>query len=1229
TAGGAETFRRLAALAPSGSGAERAVILLEGGSTVAWAGTLRVPLDSLTDSLGVVATPFYDVLYAARERDGRRAVATVLLRARPPADTFTTSLADEVIAGTDAAGIEFAVADVARGDSADAALRLPDGSWLVGELSPLVPEEVALRTRERARGVGLALLALIAASYLGALWQGGRAARFRLAGLAAVLAAGALVPLNTLSNVTSLFDPSFYFAPLGGPYTASVGALGITSGLLLLALFAIPRRTGRRVPRVVAALVALLVVTLGPFLLRDLARGIHAPVMGVPTELWIAWEMALFLAATVVLVVGATAGRALLGRWRGLPPAVAPAIAAVGAFLAQPLWEAPGSWPAWYPLVWIVAVAALALTRRTRGLVLVAGAVAALGAMTLVWGTTARRRVELARRDVQGLTQPDKGLPLLLERYAADLAAGAAPTTRAELLASYAASDLAAAEYAVQLVAWSPAGVPVAELTDAAGVEPGATLRAAVEEARSSGEPVLGPTITDVGVRQLLAVPDTSGWVTTAAVGARSRLFPGDPYAQLVGGEVGAGAEPPYDLQIFPVEEVSEGAAPEEERWTRRGDVLHGDWLADPGGGGALAVHVEVALRDEWALAQRGTLVLLLDIAVLSVLWGAGTLSERGMLRWARRWRRRWARSYRARLSLALLGFFTVPAVAFGLWGSRQLQGDVREARELLLGEALRGAMRTIRADGAVSLDAAPGSPPLLLYRDGVLAAASDELLAALAPLGRLLPPDVALDLEDGMHTAATSLEPVGSASVLVGYRALGGRDDGTRVVLAIPARSDEMSLERRRRDLGVLVLFATAVGALAALWLSGVAARQLARPIGALREAALAIAAGERNPPLPTAPPPAEFAPVFSAFRRMAADLNASRAALEEAERRTAAVLRHVASAVVAVNADGVVTLYNPAAARLFGRALQPGVALSGLGVPELEERLARVHSGAPDAEPARAESMDAADGDGEMEITVGRRQLLAHATPLTRGEAGAVITLDDVTELARAQRVLAWGEMARQVAHEIKNPLTPIRLGVQHLRRAYLAGRGDYESVLTQNVERILAEIDRLDEIARAFSRYGTAPEDRPAGAPVDACAVARDVVELERMGGDGFVSWRLEAAGEPCMAIAREDELREVLLNVLENARLARAREVSVRVEPPADGRVRLVVTDDGEGVPPSLLPRLFEPRFSTRTSGSGLGLAISRRLVEAWGGTMSLRSTPGEGTEVEIALAAATE
>jgi nitrogen fixation/metabolism regulation signal transduction histidine kinase len=249
--------------------------------------------------------------------------------------------------------------------------------------------------------------------------------------------------------------------------------------------------------------------------------------------------------------------------------------------------------------------------------------------------------------------------------------------------------------------------------------------------------------------------------------------------------------------------------------------------------------------------------------------------------------------------------------------------------------------------------------------------------------------------------------------------------------------------------------------------------------------------------------------------------------------------------------------------------------------------------------------------------------RSLRGQLTRLPSG--GAVLTLDDVTDLARAQRVLAWGEMARQVAHEIKNPLTPIRLGVQHLRRA--RGRPDFDDILEQNVSRILTEIDRLDEIARAFSRYGGAPQERPAAESVDVVSVVRDVVALETL-GESDVAWTLEADDVLPSALAQPDELREVLLNLYENARLAGAHRVhtTVRGGGTSTGAAGVVVSvhDDGGGISAEVLPRIFEPHFSTRTSGSGLGLAITRRLVERWGGEVTIESSKEQGTTVRVVL-----
>jgi nitrogen fixation/metabolism regulation signal transduction histidine kinase len=260
------------------------------------------------------------------------------------------------------------------------------------------------------------------------------------------------------------------------------------------------------------------------------------------------------------------------------------------------------------------------------------------------------------------------------------------------------------------------------------------------------------------------------------------------------------------------------------------------------------------------------------------------------------------------------------------------------------------------------------------------------------------------------------------------------------------------------------------------------------------------------------------------------------------------------------------------------------------------------------------------------ERDFVIGGRDIRVQLAPLGWGAEGngCVVALDDTTALARAARVLAWGEMARQVAHEIKNPLTPIRLGIQHLERVYGTGaRADYDRTLRETARRILAEIDRLDTIARAFSRFGAPTEGQPPLEAVDLHALARDVAQLYALGGGdepgGARVVVSGAAGRP--AQARRDEVKEVLVNLVENARLAGAREVRLILD---ERGLRLTVTDDGSGIPPEAQARVFEPTFSTKSSGSGLGLAIARRLVESWGGTISLTSAPGRGTSVQVVL-----
>ena len=213
------------------------------------------------------------------------------------------------------------------------------------------------------------------------------------------------------------------------------------------------------------------------------------------------------------------------------------------------------------------------------------------------------------------------------------------------------------------------------------------------------------------------------------------------------------------------------------------------------------------------------------------------------------------------------------------------------------------------------------------------------------------------------------------------------------------------------------------------------------------------------------------------------------------------------------------------------------------------------------------------------------------------------------------RAARVLAWGEMATQVAHEIKNPLTPMRLGIQHLQRVYRDGR-PIGPILDETARRILGEIDRLDTIARAFSRFAAPSDGRPDPEPTPLGEVCREVVSLYGLAPDAG-SVTLEVSEERPV-LAHRDELKETVVNLLENARNAGATAIRVRV----DGTT-VAVTDNGAGIPADRLERVFEPRFSTTTSGSGLGLAIVKRLVEGWGASIGVESTVGVGTTVTIA------
>ncbi len=1175
----------------------RAAIVLRGDTMVVWAGTLHADPAQLRGSGGVVATPFGLTIYVADDSGPARIVVASLLYAASPADHLTRGFAQRLASGEVSEGFTFAPAtDTARADE----LRYMDAGHPLFLARAIIPSEGEVRFRllERARvRVGIALMVALLAFFI-AVSQRRSGAIMIVGGALVVLRSIAIVPFSEFSTRSRLFDASVYFLPAGRAYTANAAALALTSATLLLFVLLAKRRIGQKIPRAVAMALAALAIAVGPFAVRALSRGIAPPAEGASWELWLVWNIPLCLAATALLVLATWAGGRALGGRRGAPIWVGPTVALLAATLAPLVWQAPGQWPQWYTILWALAVAAIVLARRSHRTLLACATVAALAAATVVWGSASRGRVELAERDVRGLAAPDAYGVTLGERLAASMQGEDLPLTPQALLERYVISDLSSSGYPVALVSWH--GNELVAVFGSAPFDVAFdTVGMAAIAAEAKNAKVVTTTRAGVYGVRVIAVPMRGG-AATILVAPKTRLIGTDAYARWLGLASSESNEPPYTVQVVSDSVLSRDAM----LWRRVSGELHGNWPV-LGPSGPARAHVEVDLRGLDSLLPRGGLLVIIDLFVVSLVWLLSAFADDRVGRWLRL-RRRQVRSYRARLSVVLFLFFLVPAAAFAVWSWQQLFDDAQASRRLLVTETMRAFAGDPAQPDWLRREGRRLDTKLLAYRNGVLTGASDSLFADFAPMGRLLRPDVALELNVADELSATMPEPLSGSTGMLGYRVLPGTKGS--LVLAAPARVDDFLLDRRRRDLGVLVLFASALGAAAALWLSAVAARQLARPIASLREAARAVARGESELPL-QANAVSEFLPVFTAFRAMAHDLGESRSALVEAQRRTDAVLRTVASGVIAVDEHGRVILANPQAEALLGGVPKPGESISRVGSAAVARRVAGfLGSGL--------------DSDG-FESERGGRTLRGQLTCLDRG--GAVLTLDDVTELARAQRVLAWGEMARQVAHEIKNPLTPIRLGVQHLRRAW--GRPEFETVLDQNVSRILTEIDRLDEIARAFSRYGSAPEEGPPAIPTDVGAIVKDVVALETL-GEGTVRWQCEVVGIVPAALGRPDELREVLLNLFENARHASAHTVTARVSSVtrSDGSawIRIDVVDDGTGIPEEVQPKIFEPHFSTRTSGSGLGLAITRRLVEGWGGEVSIERSSGSGTTVRVEL-----
>jgi two-component system nitrogen regulation sensor histidine kinase NtrY len=405
------------------------------------------------------------------------------------------------------------------------------------------------------------------------------------------------------------------------------------------------------------------------------------------------------------------------------------------------------------------------------------------------------------------------------------------------------------------------------------------------------------------------------------------------------------------------------------------------------------------------------------------------------------------------------------------------------------------------------------------------------------------------------------------------------------------------------------------------AIWLGMSAADGIAAPVAKLVQAAGRVAAGDLTARVDTDKDPEEIAVLSRAFNRMTLDLREQQAALRtahvDAEQRRLfmeAVLLGVSAGVIGLDPRGRISIMNPQAERLLGLAATPE---PGVSLAEVAPELQRV-----------ADEATRLAGEAEADIEVARgsdtRLLRVRAS---HGAERVVLTFDDITRVVAAQRNAAWRDVARRIAHEIKNPLTPIQLSAERIRRRYRGEISSDTEVFDRCVETIVRQVGDIGRMVDEFSAFARMPA--PKFGHHDVAELIRQAAFAQRV-ADPSVAVEVEEPLEACEIVCDGRIVGQALTNVLKNA----GEAIAARPQPAAPGRirVRLVKTanaveaqieDNGVGLPEKNRDRLTEPYVTTREKGTGLGLAIVKRILEDHGGRLTLGdAAPGPGARISL-------
>ncbi|WP_194098158.1 sensor histidine kinase NtrY-like [Marivivens aquimaris] len=417
--------------------------------------------------------------------------------------------------------------------------------------------------------------------------------------------------------------------------------------------------------------------------------------------------------------------------------------------------------------------------------------------------------------------------------------------------------------------------------------------------------------------------------------------------------------------------------------------------------------------------------------------------------------------------------------------------------------------------------------------------------------------------------------------------------------------------------EFGLIYIGFAVILILAAIWLAIWFAERLSRPVGRLVSASQRVGAGDLNVRVYEEPGDDEIAQLSRDFNKMTQQLNEQRKTLiqntnqiEERRRLFDSVLTSITSGVVGLDSDGAITFVNRSGERLLD--MEAGMEAGSLvvAVPEFGPLFDSLHSEGREVVQAQVNLIRAGHQEALLVRMSTRRT--------TDGTLeGYVVAFDDVTDLVTAQRTAAWGDVARRIAHEIKNPLTPIQLSAERIKRKFAPKVGEESDTLEQMTDVIVRQTNDLRRIVDEFSRFARMPE--PIKVTHDLSKLVHDAVMLQTS-GQPEVKLVETLVDNPVPADVDATMIGQALTNLIKNAgeaietrkeKLGHDVQPEIRVTMELDGKIaRICISDNGIGLPEDR-GRLFEPYVTTRDKGTGLGLPIVKKIIEEHGGILQLQ------------------